>query len=256
MIIDAHVHTGKGDAFTHPSLANADITAYVPRARAAGIECAVALAALHQGSYRAANEEVARLVRSDPGRWIGYVFVNPGADQGHVADMVALHVDRDGFKGIKVHWSNGGMTREIADVARARRLPVLYDPYGDTMAVELLAREYADVAWVIPHLSSFADDWKAQCAFVDQLARHPNVFTDTAGVRNFDLLRDAVRRAGAHKVLFGSDGPLLHPAVELAKVTALRLPPASERLVTGGNLLRLVKGVRRRASRQGRSRAA
>ena len=33
-----------------------------------------------------------------------------------------------------------------------------------------------DVAWIVPHLSSFADDWKAQVAFVDQLARLPNLF--------------------------------------------------------------------------------
>ena len=79
-----------------------------------------------------------------------------------------------------------------------------------------------------------------------QLLRLPNVFTDTSGVRYFDLLQDAARRAGPHKILFGSDGPFLHPAVELAKVRALRLPPDEEALVTGGNLLRLVGPVLRR----------
>ena len=106
---------------------------------------------------------------------------------------------------------------------------MLYDPRGDTATVEMVARAYPDVAWIIPHLSTFADDWKAQCAFVDQLARLPNVFTDTSGVRYFDLLVDAVRRAGPHKVLFGSDGPFLHPGVELAKVHALGLDPPDAR---------------------------
>ena len=67
---------------------------------------------------------------------------------------------------------------------------------------------------------------RAQRAFLDLLARHPNVHTDTSGVRRFDLLVEAVRRAGPHKVLFGTDGPWLHPGVELAKVHALGLTAA------------------------------
>jgi predicted TIM-barrel fold metal-dependent hydrolase len=118
----------------------------------------------------------------------------------------------------------------------------------------MIARTYPDVAWVIPHLSSFADDWKAQCAFVDQLVRLPNVFTDTSGVRYYDLLEDAVRRAGARKVLFGSDGPFLHPGVELAKAMSLPVDAAGLRDVLAGNVLRLTAPARLRfhARRRGR----
>ena len=94
--------------------------------------------------------------------------------------------------------------------------------------------------FIIPHLGSFADDWRAQRALVDILPRHANLYTDTAGVRRFDLLVEAVRRAGSHKVLFGSDGPWLHPGVELAKVRALLLGARDESLILGGNLLRLI----------------
>lgn len=105
--------------------------------------------------------------------------------------------------------------------------------------------EYPDVSFIIPHLGSFADDWRAQVALTDHLVRHPNVFTDTSGVRRFDILSQALRRAGPRKFLFGSDGPWLHPGVELEKVKALQLPPAAERLVLGGNFLRLISRVRR-----------
>ena len=57
--------------------------------------------------------------------------------------------------------------------------------------------------------------------------------------------RTRVERAGADKFLFGSDGPWLHPGVELAKVRALRLPANEEALVLGGNFLRLIRRVRR-----------
>ena len=78
---------------------------------------------------------------------------------------------------------------------------------------------------------------------IDHLVRHPNIHADTPGVRRFDLLEQAVQRAGARKMLFGSDGPWLHPAVELAKVRLLGLPPADEALITGGNFLRLIGRV-------------
>jgi uncharacterized protein len=78
---------------------------------------------------------------------------------------------------------------------------------------------------------------------IDQLVRYPNVYADTSGVRRFDYLVEAVRRAGARKLLFGSDGPWLHPGLELHKIRLLGLPPAQEALVLGKNALRLLRGT-------------
>jgi predicted TIM-barrel fold metal-dependent hydrolase len=161
-----------------------------------------------------------------------------------VGELVREAVEEHAFVGLKVHRHDARITREICSVARAYRLPVLYDVMGEVSVCELLATEYPDVAFIIPHLGSFADDWKAQLAFLDPLSRHPNIFTDTSGVRRFDLLQQAAMRAGARKILFGSDGPWLHPGVELAKVRALRLSPSDERLVLGDNFLRLIARVR------------
>ena len=243
MIIDAHCHAGKGDGLTGPWDTDASLSRYLGRARSSGIDRTVLFAAF-DSDYRNANREVAAIVQSDPARFMGFAFVHPVNDRGRIAVMVREAVERYGFCGIKAHKHDGRMTREIAEAARAWRLPVLYDVQGDVAGVELLAREFPDVRWIVPHLGSFSDDWRAQVLFVDVLARHENVFTDTAGVRRFDLLEEAVRRAGPHKVLFGSDGPWLHPGVELAKVRALHLAPEHERLVLADNLLRLVGDVR------------
>jgi predicted TIM-barrel fold metal-dependent hydrolase len=143
-----------------------------------------------------------------------------------------------------VHRHDARITREICEAARVFKLPVLYDVMGEVSICTLLAQEYPDINFVIPHLGSFADDWRAQHAFIDPLVRYPNIYTDTSGVRRFDILVAAVERAGAHKILFGSDGPWLHPGLELAKVRALKLPLASEELVLGGNFLRLLADVR------------
>ena len=134
---------------------------------------------------------------------------------------------------------------KFVEVARAFSLPVLYDVMGEVSGVELLATEYPDVNFIIPHLGSFADDWRAQLALIDHVVRHPNIYTDTAGVRRFDLLEQAVERAGARKILFGSDGPWLHPEVELEKIYALDLPDDQERLILGDNFRRLISRVSR-----------
>jgi predicted TIM-barrel fold metal-dependent hydrolase len=243
MIIDAHCHAGKGDGLTGPWDTAAPLDKYLRRAAGAGITHTVLLAAFHS-DYAAANREVARIVASRPDRFYGFAFVNAERDRGRVYQMVKTAVNEYGFRGIKVHRHDGRITREVCEVARAFALPVLYDVMGEVSVVELLATEYPDVPFIIPHLSSFADDWRAQLALIDHLVRHPNIYTDTSGVRRFDLLQQAVRRAGARKVLFGTDGPWLHPAVELSKVRALNLSAGEQRLVLGENLLRLISSRR------------
>jgi predicted TIM-barrel fold metal-dependent hydrolase len=250
MIVDCHCHAGAGDGFTAPADTRANLERYLRRAERAGIERTVLFAAFHS-DYVLANREVAHMVSTRPDRFWGFAFVHAQADRGRIHVMVRTAVEEYGFRGLKVHRHDARITREVCEAARAFSLPVLYDPMGEVQSVELLASEYPDLAFIIPHLSSFAGDWGAQHAFVDTLARHANVFTDTSGVRNFDLLVEAVRRAGARKVLFGSDGPWIHPALELAKVRLLGLPPDQEQQVLGGNILRLLRADRAPAAHVG-----
>lgn len=244
MIIDCHCHAGKGDGLTGPWDTDAPLGRYLERAAAAGIERTVIFPPFHS-DYRVANRAVARLVRAHPGRLYGFAFVHPERDRGRVHALVAEAVAL-GLRGLKLHRHDARITREVCEAARAHDLPVLYDVMGEVEVVELLATEYPEVAFIIPHLGSFADDWRAQLALIDHLVRHPNVFADSSGVRRFDLLEQAVARAGPEKLLFGSDGPWLHPAVELAKIRALALAPRDEHRVLGGNLLRLIAARERR----------
>ena len=238
MIVDSHCHAGKGDGLTGPWDTSASLGKYLHRAAAAGIHRSVLFAAFHS-DYAVANREVARIVASQPDRFYGYAFVHAERDRARMPALIKTAVEEYGFIGIKVHRHDARITREVCEAARAYRLPVLYDPVGEVSIAELLAKEYPGVNFIIPHLGSFADDWRAQQAFIDPLSRHPNLYTDTSGIRRFDLLEEAVERAGAAKILFGSDGPWLHPGLELAKVSALGLNAQDRALVLSGNFLRL-----------------
>jgi predicted TIM-barrel fold metal-dependent hydrolase len=247
MVIDGHCHAGTGQRLTAPWNTEARLRPYLRRARAAGIERTVLVPLAPHGRYERANREVAAIAAGDPRRFLWFAAVHPSRDEGRIRAMVAEAVRELGARGLKVHRMDAPLTREVCEAARRFGLPILYDVAGSTGLIEMAAPQYPDVAFVVPHLGSFGDDWRAHVAVIDQLVRFPNVFADTSGVRGFDYLEEAIRRAGARKIIFASDGPQLHPGLELHKIRLLRLDPADEALVLGGNIARLLRGSRRRA---------
>ena len=240
MIIDFHCHAGRGDGMTGPPMTDAPLGAYFRRAREAGIDRTVVVPCFHS-DYATANAELARIVARHPQRLIGFAFVHAKRDAGRIRAMVRRAVREWGFRGIKVHGSEAMPTREVCEAARENRIPVLVDVTGQSHVVHMLAPQYPDVPFVVAHLGSFWDDWRAQQQMVDILARYPNVYSDTSGVRRFDYLVEAVRKAGPGKLLFGTDGPWLHPGLELEKIRLLRLAPDQEAKILGGNALRLLR---------------
>jgi uncharacterized protein len=245
MIIDFHCHAGKANAMTAPWNTDAPLGAYLRRAAAAGIERTVVFPLFHD-NYAKANAELARLIARHPDRLIGFAFVHAKRDRGRIRSMVERAVRLWGLRGIKIHGHEAMPTREVCETARVFGLPVIVDIVGKSSVIEMLAPEFREVNFVVPHLGSFADDWRAHQQVVDQLVRHPNVYADTSGVRRFDYIVQAVRRAGAHKVIFGSDGPWLHPGVEIEKVRLLGLPRQEEDLILGGNAIRLLTTINTR----------
>jgi predicted TIM-barrel fold metal-dependent hydrolase len=245
MIIDCHCHAGRGDIMTAPWNTVANLRPYLRRARAAGISKTVVFPVFHS-DYEVANRELASIVRRAQGKLIGFASVNPRKDRGRIMRLISTAVHEYGFCGLKVHGHIAYATREVCDAAKAFGIPLLYDVAGRMEAIDMVAEQYPDVNFIIPHMGSFADDWRAQQRMVEQLQRYSNVYADTSGVRRFDYLVEALRRAGSRKLLFGSDGPWLHPGVELAKIKALGLRSADMALITGGNVRRLI--VRRTKS--------
>jgi len=239
MVIDCHCHAGLGDLLNAPWNTTAPLRAYLRRARGAGIDRTVVFALFHS-DYAKGNAQVARLVAQQPDRLIGFGFVHPRKDEGRIREMVA-QCARWGFRGMKVHGHDASPTREVCDAVRAFRMPLLVDVAGHAHLVDMFAPEYPDVNFIIPHLGSFADDFRAHQPVIDQLVRYPNVYADSSGVRRFDYLVQAVKRAGARKILFGSDGPWLHPGLELHKIRLLALAPRDEALVLGRNIQRLLR---------------
>src|SRR5215211_6246205 len=178
LIIDCHCHYGKGDGFTGPWDTSASLHTFIKRSGKAGIHKTVLFAPIHS-NYEIANQHVASLVNKYPKKFYGFAFVHAARDANRIDSMIEKAVRVYNFCGIKIHRRDSRITREVCEAARKFSLPVLYDVLGETSHVELFASEYRDVNFIIPHLGSFADDWHAQMTFIDQLVRHPNVYTDS-----------------------------------------------------------------------------
>ncbi len=239
MIIDCHCHAGKGDGLTGPWDTDASLVNYLRWATEYHIDKTVLFSAFHS-NYTLANYEVAKIVNAKPNRFFGFAFLHAERDKGNIKKMVDKAIIDYGFVGLKVHKYDARISREICETALLHKIPILYDPMGEISTVELIAKEYPKVNFIIPHLSTFADDWKTQIAFISVLERYPNIYTDLSGVRRFDVIEEAVQRATWRKFLFGSDGPWLHPGIELQKIYELRISNSEKEMILSGNFLRLI----------------
>jgi uncharacterized protein len=215
VIVDFHCHAGQSDALTAPWNTAAPLGRYSRRARAAGIDRTVIMPTFPADSG-SANRAIAALARRAPSRLTGFAWIHPRRDRGRVDALVSQAVAL-GLRGIKVHGSQGTPTRGVCEAARQHRLPVLVDVCGKPWTVEMFATQFPAVTFVVAHLGSFMDDWRAHQAVIDQMARLPNVCADTSGVR--------------------------HPGLELHKVRLMGLDPATESLVLGGNAQRLLRAA-------------
>jgi hypothetical protein len=102
-------------------------------------------------------------------------MVHAGRDAGQVREMVREAVLRHGFRGIKVHGLEHMLTREVCETARKFNLPLLVDVAGKAHFTNMFAPQYPDVNFIIAHLGSFADDWRARERVIEQSIRYDNV---------------------------------------------------------------------------------
>ncbi|HJN17055.1 MAG TPA: amidohydrolase family protein, partial [Armatimonadota bacterium] len=105
--------------------------------------------------------------------------------------------------------------------------------------VQLLASQHPETKLIIAHLGASSGETLIDRT-INIAATHENLYLDTAYNHVPWKIADAIRRCGAHKVVWGSDGPLIHPAIELKKIEVLGLPSEVFRAVTRDNILRLI----------------
>jgi len=243
-IVDAHCHAGKGMNYGKDDPNAAPWTTYndpkwtLRRMAEAGIDQTI-IFPISNTVYEKANEEIAQSVQRYKGKLIGFAKHDAKTEVGRIRKLLTREVRDLGLKGLKLH---GVPSTEMLDAAAELRIPILFHPSHVDDCHEAV-RAYPQVNFILAHLGSFASrDWREHLRAIEAANKYPNLYLDTSSVVFVDYLEKAVRELPAEKLVFGSDGPLVDARVELYKIRLLKLPPEKERLVLGGNILRLLSG--------------
>lgn len=86
---------------------------------------------------------------------------------------------------------------------------------------------------------------------IQMCERYENLLRDTSACPYPHKIGEAIERLGAHRVLFGSDGPDCNPKLELREITRLGLSENEQRLVLHDNIASILERVRHEAPGRG-----
>lgn len=192
-----------------------------------------------------ALELIADACAEHPGRLFGFMRVHPWYGDEAVA-ILDRAVTRHGFRGLKLHpvstLAQPGGTESVRLIRRAAELgvPTLFhcgdDPMTTPEAIAVAAQACPEATIILGHMGGYAHTEEA----IRVAERLPNILLETSANPYPDLIADAVRRVGAERVLFGSDGPVCSPELEVEKIRMLGLSEHDERRVLGANALELL----------------
>ena len=243
-VVDFHAHLGSWGRHG----VNGDVDRYVEIMDRAGIDVACINCIFH-GDARYANDLVAELCARRPDRFVPVAFVTP-----HYPDEAIQELERAfgelGMKYLKIY---PGYFRKpnddpayfpIYEWLNERGLAVMmhatypFDPPGVTPKSRFtaLSERFPNVRWVLAH----AGGWGPEKA-IEAARDLPNVYLETCGsLAAHGAIESSVRKAGADRVLFGSDMALLDARHQIGKVVTADISDEDKRKILGLNAIKLL----------------
>jgi predicted TIM-barrel fold metal-dependent hydrolase len=244
-IIDSHVHLKHGDAARteYPARVIVDIM------DKAGIDKSIVFAMCT--TTKRSIEMAERAVAEYPERLIPYAYALPSYERPVIKELETALAGRL-FRGIKIHASECTLADYVIDpvlkVAGRFRVPCLIDAKGDHAVAERLAQAFPENKLIFAHMGAYmTKNVKIVDSFIKLAEDHERVLLDLSGVALDAKIEEAARRLGAHKLVWGTDGP--HPDPDLVtyaregleKVRRLPIGQAEKDDILGGNVARLIQ---------------
>ena len=246
LIIDAHTHVDEVPEFGWFDPPEK----LIPLLDAAGIAQAIVMTYTEAPAVNPhALDYLASAIARYPDRLIGFARLHPGYGDEAVR-LLDRAITELGMKGLKLHPvgtlahpGNAGTVRLIRRAAEYGA-PTLFhcgdEPLTTPLEIAEAARKVPEATIILGHMGGYfhVDDAIAVAE------RYDNIVLETSAVPYPHKIGEAVRRLGAERMIFGSDGPGCNPALEVEKVRLAGLSPEDERRVLAGNILRLLARVR------------
>ena len=239
-VIDFHGHPGRW------GVSNLDPGPVFRAMDAVGIDRSVLFDIWHPEGRRA-NDLTASLVAAHPDRLIGFAYVSPLMPETLVPELERA-IDQLGLKGIKLYPPfvepplSDPAWWPIYEFADDRGLVVLWhtgiEPGSWPRYMGEVVGRFPGARFVSGH-SGNCPPMRRQA--IDVALDHPNVYLETCSTfRTPGVIEQLVEEAGAERVLFGSDIPLMDPRAQLGKIITADISDDDKRLILGANARRLL----------------
>ena len=243
LVIDFHGHVGRWDALD----AVDDPEKMLRAMDAAGIDKSCVFNIFHPDGGPG-NDATAAFVGRHPDRFIGFAYVSPTMP-GTIRPRARAGIDGLGMPAIKIYPPYTPYPLDdpawdpVYGFADERGLAVIAHTGGEpTASPELFGRaaaRFPDAFFVAAHTGNI-EPYRTQA--IAAARANANYYLETCSTyRQPGVVERIVAEAGAERVIFGSDTPLMDPRPQLGKIVTADIDAAAKRLILGGNARRLLR---------------
>jgi predicted TIM-barrel fold metal-dependent hydrolase len=241
MIIDSHTHVDRVGWYDPPET-------IIRLMDEAGIDQSIIMTYRDAPDSEGALEYIAQAVQKYPDRLIGYARMNPR--RGEAAHrLFQKAMEEYGFKGLKLH-PVGNLChparQETIDMIRLAvryRAPVLFHCGDEELTLPLQVAQAAEACpeatVILGHCGGYFHTQDAMRV----AERYPNIVLETSAMPYPQVIKEAVERVGASRVLYASDGPGCDPTIEVLKVKLAGLTAEEQEAVFYRNIRQILDGV-------------
>ncbi|MDE3181441.1 MAG: amidohydrolase family protein [Acidobacteriota bacterium] len=195
------------------------------------------------------NAEVDAVLGRYPGRFRGYITVNPSPEGEalrelerwsgfHRPPLIKLHPDLQKYR------VDEARCNPIWDYASQSGAVVLVhtwdsDPNCGPLLFPPIARAFPRASIILGHSGV---TWRGYHQAIEAALASPNLFLDISGSQSHrTIIEEMVRRVGSSRILFGSDMPYLEAAVSLGRVLTAKIADADKQMILRDNFRRLLR---------------
>jgi predicted TIM-barrel fold metal-dependent hydrolase len=177
------------------------------------------------------------------GMFLPCACVNPQFGQEAVEEFETT-VSEWGFRGLKLMPPKHGyrivdtIVYPLLEKATELNVPVSVhagQEYSHPADVGFMALEFPDIPFIMDHMG-----YRYYVRQAILAAKHvPNLYLATTAVPEPGFIGSAVSQLGPERVVFGSNGPMMPPDLQLEVIRRVGLNPDEQAMVLGGNAARL-----------------
>lgn len=239
-LIDSHVHMGKTS-----SGENLTVDQLLESMDKYNIEYS-GLSILNGIETGPLNDKVMSACDAHPDRIVGLCYLNP-RDPNAIEELKRC-MDHPGMRGVKFHsWKHGyypdnnmALDKIIDEIAKYD-VPILTHTGTPSLALPQqwaqVAKRHSNVKFIFAHIGYL--DYGYGC--VECAKELPNVWVDTCGQVEIQVIEKALKDLGPDRIIWGTDWPYKYPGAEITKFEPYNLSKEDQQKIFYDNIKKLWK---------------